>query len=366
LKNDLTIKIVEKNGDVNDVSNISIMEIVNKVDWSDTIWGNEKKEHIIDLFTFSKECIKKELTGDLIEISEEAASELKITEDIMKESCNLGEKMLSFNSGMLLGFRVPIIIQKQNGTESRTFFDIFLKKSLDGSLASSDVHYYRSGLSLPDEGSLGNLPVRGLFSAEDDGISEFLGDAEDPSHLKWNQTLEDLQDKYVNHYTLLRYIRNAMREIVRVLDIPVREKDYKLLNHIFSIPEAEKPKDELSDDESESDNGPDEKIQSRIREINISPISQGFIIKKVKRNVLPITVRVKVAYDVTRGSAFGTYDEHDFNLTDNTMIIDPTNCENIQTHENEITLTLIDRSSALKVSGFDPNRDLILNYNVVN
>ena len=70
-----------------------------------------------------------------------------------------------------------------------------------------------------------------MLVAEDIAVSEFLGDAEEPHHTKWNERREGFGEKYNQHITTLRFIRNAMNEIVKILDIQTEERDYDLLKN---------------------------------------------------------------------------------------------------------------------------------------
>ena len=235
------------------------------------------------------------------------------------------------------------------------------KRNILQEMTRSDEHYIRSGISLPEEEKrLGGRPVRGILYAEDQIISEFLGDAEVPAHTRWNERREGLSEKYTNHRGTLRFIRNAMSNLVVILDMQSKERDYDLLKHIFAIPDPE-IQEEDDKDKEESEKGPKEPIKPKEFDFTVAKITNGFVIKYDGHvHEYPISGWLKIAYDVQRGNPFSTYDAYDFDLNDASISVDIDGGNISKIESNVIFFTLQNRKSNIKLTGFDSNRDIIL------
>jgi hypothetical protein len=371
IKKDLTIKIRSIDNEIHDISDQSIVRLVKNLDWSETLWEKKSIEENLEIINFSKECVELYKQNELVNISQKAADEYTISMDIVEESCNIGEKMLQFNNGKLLGFKIPVNISHKELGVKKSFFEVYIKKYPADKMSKSDEHIYRSGLSLTkEEKKLGGLPVRGILNADDEIISEFLGDAETPSHLKWNRETELLIKKYDKHRQTLSYIRNAMKNLVKILDLKTKDKDYDLLSHIFSLPENVKDEDQNQgersrDDNIESDGPPPDPLPDSTQDIKIEKIPYGVAIKGSSKTTYPNRIRLKLAYDVLRGSAFSSYKLFDFDLGADILKISPNQCKILHLDSNQVEFELKNRNSNLRITGFDQDRDLVVNLEKV-
>jgi len=367
IKKDLTIKIRNLDGSIQDIDSTTIIDIAESLEWGKTFWEKSNKDDILKVLQFSKECVELLSNGDMIKLPDSVATSLKITDETLQDTSNIGDLMISFNRGQPLGFIIPVNIITKDGNESQTHFEIFIKKYLNEGMTRSDEHYIRSGISLPEEERrLGGRPVRGILYAEDKIISEFLGDAEEPAHTHWNERREGFGEKYNLHRDTLRFIRNAMRDIVEALDMQSRERDYNLLEHIFAIPDPEK-QDEEQREIKDTESAPEDPIPPSEGEFVIEKITNGFVIKyNGKRYEYPVSARLRIAYDVQRGNPFSSYEPYDFDLRDGSITIDVERCDISRMESNVIFFVLQHWKSSIKLIGFDPNRDIICHVTKVN
>ena len=352
------------------IDDTTIGDLVEALDWSDTSWERQKTEEILEVIQFSKECVDILSNETLIELPNTVGTSLQITEDTIQESCEIGTLMNDFNIGTPLGFKIPVKIILKDETEKSSHFFIFIKKYPYTEMTRSDEYSMRSGINLPGESrKLGGRPVRGILYADDQVISEFLGDAEEPMHTKWNELNLLLGEKYANHRRTLRFIRNAMKDIVLILDMPTRDRDYDLLDHIFSIPKPDSPDDPKPDDEKIiTDPDPDPPpLPPSDRLFIVNKISNGFIIKSdAKMWEYPLSVWLRVAYDVQRGNPFTAYEIHDFDYLDDSIKVTYDRGETTNIEGNIIYFVFEHGQSSLKITGFDLNRDLIVRLGRVN
>jgi len=362
IKKDLTIKIKNADGSVHDINDTTIIPLAESIDWSDTSWERAKKEDNLEILPFSIKCVELLSNNEIIELPEEVGDTLKIDEESLH---NISKSSIinDFNGGQTLGFKIPVKIVTIDETTSVSHFIIFIKKYVNQEMTRSDEHYIRSGISLPEEEKrLGGRPVRGIFYAEDKIISEFLGDAEVPAHTRWNERREGLSEKYINHRATLRFIRNAMSNLVLILDMRGKERDYDLLKHIFAIPEPEIQEEEEEEKEKkESEKGLEEPIKPKEFDFTVTQIINGFEIKYDGHvHEYPISGWLKIAYDIQRGNPFSTYETYDFDLNDPSITVNIDGGNISKMESNIIFFTLQNRKSSIKLAGFDTNRDLIL------
>src|SRR5262249_48563571 len=74
----------------------------------------------------------------------------------------------------------------------------------------------------------------------------------------------------------------------------------------------------------------------------------------------PKSVRVRVAYDILGGNPFSKHSPFDFDLTADTIDVQATNIQ-VQTPESNILeLEILGPDFRLEASGFDTNRDLVV------
>jgi len=374
IKKDLPIKIIKKDGESHDLTDSTIVEIAESLDWRNTSWERRSKRYILDILTFTKACVNMSSNRNIMNLPDKVASECVITEDIIKNNIDVEDLRNRFNSGEHLGFNIPINIVLKDERVKKSHFEIFIKKYTDGSMTGSDEHFFRSGISLPEErGRLGGRPVRGILVAEDAAISEFLGDAEEPHHTRWNERREGFSEKYNLHQRTLRFIRNAMSEIVGILDIVTEKRDYDILEHIFAIPDLS---DEITDEpEKEPDKEPVtigpkppiEPIPQSVIEFAIDPISNGLRVRCIGNDdYFPVKARLRIAYDVPYGNPFSNFEPYDFDLTKGQLNMEVVDCDITRTEPNVLWLEFLLKSSSITITGFDPNRDLITHIMRVN
>jgi len=370
INKDLTIKIRDYDASIQDIDDTTIRSLAESLDWSNTLWERQQSEDNLEVLRFSEECVEILSNDTLIELPESVGSSLLISEEAMQNISNIGTLMNEFNIGHPLGFKIPVNIIKSDGTERSSHFFIFIKKYLNRGMTRADEYYIRSGITLSEEGGrLRGRPVRGILYADDLVISEFLGDAEEPMHTKWNEIREGLREKYTNHRRSLRFIRNAMKDIVLLLDMQSREIDYDLLEHIFSIPDPERPeKDDQEKEKKESEKGPKDPIPPGEKDFTVEKYANGFVIKyDGKVYEYPVSARVRIAYDVQRGTnPFSSYESFDFDLNADSIKIEKERAQISRIESNYIFFVLEHWKASVKITGFDEDRDLIVRVDKVN
>lgn len=258
----------------------------------------------------------------------------------------------------LIAVRIPVQIKKQDeDKEQSTNFDVFLRMEPEG--ASGNDIYVRGNLTLPEERWLQNTGATGMLVANESLISEFLGDAEKPSHKKWTESKEDWKRTYEGAVQLLRAIRKAVRDLARLLDVPEERVDRDALREFFSKPGfSEKPKKRKKRRSPE----PPSPLPPRHPQVVESyKVEGGFCVRAAKTAQLadfPRIINIKVAYDRSKGNPFLHYREFDFRLHMAPIAIEEDGAKITRKRPNSLLLTAESPEFKVTVTGFDPERDL--------
>ncbi|MBO3803982.1 MAG: hypothetical protein JTT11_08980 [Candidatus Brockarchaeota archaeon] len=264
-----------------------------------------------------------------------------------------------------LAFHVPVtvVLKSEAGSnvKHKTFFHVYLEK--DNLLTKGEENYIRQGITIRAIRMLGDKPVRGLVVVSDKALSTLLGDAESPAHMNWEERSRKVAERYHNGASTVRFVKNALRELVALLSKPATGLDEDLLRDLFyiNLPDEDgqeranekKPKGVMSTRHAPNLPG------SKESPIQINRLADGFHISLNPRATKrPSTIRVKVAYDVRRGNPFKWYDPLDFELNKPPVKIDVKEAKITSISKNELEVAINANNFELAVRGFDPKRDV--------
>ncbi|MDI6732677.1 MAG: hypothetical protein QME51_02150 [Planctomycetota bacterium] len=327
----------------------TLLKYASEQDWTDTKWEKRNVKSLMD-FIENIATFPEERIFNLKGMPEQQES--------FGKDKNLGDIRKRYADNELLAFRIPVRISPAGRESVKSHFDVYVQK--DESLDKADEFYIRSGITIPKIKNLGNRPVRTLLSAGDEYVSSFLGDSEPPAHEDWNERTEGFRGKYQDAGRILRQIKTSVWQIINVLDIPSQERDIDFFKDVFFVKEPV--------------NGPGtvKPIPPIIKSpqiFNMSDIKAGFRItlsgENVKEKEFPFLAEVKIAYDVLRGNPFKKYNELDFNL-DNKTFSEKINGGKILTSKlNTVKVEILNEDFEFTVTGFDENRDIIVDVKEV-
>jgi len=272
---------------------------------------------------------------------------------------NLDELKGRFRSGEDCHFKVPVGIREASGSESQSFYMVHLKKV--PSLNRAVEFYVRSGILVSEIRTLGSRCVIALLVADDEPVTRFLGDCETPAHTDWNQRTEGFKDKYENAARTLRFIKRSVGRIVSVLDEPPPGRQVDFLKDIFYVlanPADGDGKDTVREPEIDEE---EMKERRKVRTFLVYPVRNGFGITlnpQKKDTPFPLRATVRMAYDTRRGNPFALYEEFDFDVGSRSINIKARGCKILTKRSNKLEIQATGKDFNLKVTGFDPNRDL--------
>lgn len=271
------------------------------------------------------------------------------------------------NEAGLVHVRAPITLKRKDGTLSETFFDLFLKKTPDGKKGSA--LYVRSSITVPDEARyFTSRQTLGALVAKHEGITSFLGDAENPAHTKWNGQADKLKN-WKNASAKLREIRTSLNRLQNSLMQAIETVEPDALSDLFSlkdpIADKKKPVGGIKPKPSPIPPPPPPvpPIPSSKAWYRIDQSEDGFRVRPgsgINAENLPFEINVKIAYDVRRRDAFKRFSSFDFDLNKKPIKIENIGANYLVVAANELTITVISTEFSIEVHGFDSKRDLIV------
>jgi len=349
LEGTLKVEVHDKvNNRQEELNKGNLIEKASGIDWSGTEWEGIDISKILEF-------IRDSLESQHIDLQIQEPADPQITRE------SFGEQIATIRKNFkhTLRFKVPVIIKKIDGTKSESSVEVLLKRFPE--FRKPFEAYIRSGILISEVKMLGNRPVAGLLIAKDPAACEFLGDCETPAHTNWNERTEGFAEKYENAVRILRFIKKSMLQIVSILDEPPQERQVSFLKDIFSVPIGPEKRKE---DEEESTQEPDiPDIKRELPKFNIGIIQGGFRVTlnpEITELSFPFQAKVKMAYDTRRGNPFSQYDKFDFDVASASIKIEARDCNVIERKDNILEVEITGRNFEIKVTGFDPKRDLVI------
>jgi hypothetical protein len=328
----------------------NLIEKASGINWSDTEWEGIDIRKILQF-------IKDSLGIQPIRLQIQESENPHITQESFGGQIETIKE--NFLGGVSLRFEVPVTIRKTDRTEQESSVSILLKRFPE--FRKPFEAYIRSGILVSEIKMLGNRPVAGLLIAEEPAICEFLGDCETPAHTNWNERTESFAGNYIHAARILRFIKKSMLQIISLLDEPPRERQVDFLKDIFFVPVGPEEREE----KEESTRPPiiPEDMERKPAKFNIEKIEGGFkVTLNPERTDLsfPFQATVKIAYDTRRGNPFKAYDRFDFDVASGSITTEPHDCNVIEKKDNILKVEITGRNFELRVTGFDPKRDLVI------
>ncbi len=260
------------------------------------------------------------------------------------------ELAAKYDTGALVHVRFPIALHRLSHGETLTWIDVFLQRP-SGNIRAFGI-FVRGDMVVLDERRTPDGGYGAMIADEDD-IVAFLGDAENPAHTSWNERAEKLRMRWRWHAASLRAVRNAMRNLYRVVAPEEDTLDTDSLEVFFSVADSGGGRKRHSV-------GP--AIGSVPQPWRIEPVRGGFRVAprspvEGRSDLKELTVRV--AYDVPRGDAFARHEEFDFDLAASGQIRKVyEGAAPAFTGVNWVVLKVTSPRYSVRMEGFDPNRDL--------
>lgn len=261
--------------------------------------------------------------------------------------------------------RIPVHIIPSGSQPTLSHFYVILQR--DSELERPLDMFIRAGITITGVTSLRDSGIRALVIAEDLPISTMLGDSENPAHTEWQYRSRNFVGKYRVGKSTLAFVKDAPRGLLRILNKRSEQIDHTALRHLFPDPSSigGKPVTTPSPEPKPGPKpGPDIVIdvEPRPRIFKMSRTSGGFSasLTPAGQQMVPMSVRVRLAYDVRRGNPYKRWNAADFDFSQEHEQITHSGGDLLQVVGNKLEIRATSPEWKLQISGFDPDRDLIV------
>lgn len=286
-----------------------------------------------------------------------------LTEDCF-EPDQLASMKASYGKYELLHVRVPVQLKRKDGSNPSSHIDLFLTPLPEG--ARPFALFARGSITVPAEMKFfGGAPAYGAMVASDDAVVTFLGDAENPAHTGWNANAEKLDANWRSPSQTLRHIRHALRELYTLVADRVEDEDKDALIDFFSLL-----------DQNRAARGPKKRtpilppdLPKREKALIIRSHAGGFAVVPgpgALKWKFPKIVDIRAAYDIVSGDPFKRHNKFDFDLAGDDIAIELQNANMSPLRPNKVRLSVTSADFRFEASGFDANRDLVVDARTVS
>jgi hypothetical protein len=300
-----------------------------------------------------------------IQIPEPAAGAPKWRDDAIEPE-QLELLRQRFDAGDRLAFRVHVPVRRKRSRAASSHFAVILEK--DEELKRGEHHFIRRGITIPDVKSLRDKPVRAVLIADDDALSTFLGDAENPAHSDWSERNDKIRNFYENGPSTLRYVKNAITQLAALVSTPPAGRAPDLLAEIFSVTipldgdssGVRRPQPALSDAAATAaaSHIPIKPPEQRIR---ITPVPGGFALRgSGSVSDVGVTFLAEVAYRTRSGNPFRKYNQFDFTIGGDGLSLTGEGATVRAVAGNRLEFLATHPDFHLALTGFDARRDLMV------
>lgn len=279
--------------------------------------------------------------------------------DKMFTAEQLEEMKAAFRSGKLLQVRVPVGLKRISGEEVTSHVDLYLQSLPEG--AKPFCLYARGSITVPGETRFfAGIQAYGAMVANHKGVTDFLGDAENPAHTNWIGSAEKLADRWKSPADVIRRIRYALTDLHGIVGEKVEHEDRNALLDLFSLVDAARSS---SGAKKKRNQKMKKKIEPREKAISIKPRKGGFEVVAgpgAAKWSYPKKIRIRMAYDTMVGNPFSAHSKYDFDLTKNEIEFETESATVKADSAHAIIVSVTAPDFSIAGTGFDANRDIVV------
>lgn len=273
-----------------------------------------------------------------------------------------------------VAIRVPLHVRRSRviggGGAEQSFFDVYLEHDNESRL-DSKPRFFRESLRINEVKRAGGAPkVRSLVEVHDGPLADLLRAAEPPNHSDWVAGTANFKGAYVAGNHVVTFVKAAVRNIMAAVNATDEVPDSIVAIDYFSAPMPTDPRSrregatsKRSGSEARTPAVPE--LPAKQVRFRVYDLPSGFrIVPGPEYSPTPGVIMIRMAYDVMAGSPWKQYEPADFDLrsSDRSGIEIETsgNAQFEIVGPNRIRMIASAKPFELKVFGFDPNRDLIV------
>ena len=277
----------------------------------------------------------------------------------------------SYERGELLAFNIATNVRRKadgrSGKPETTHFKVYLQR--DNSLDTGHDYYVRGTLSIPEIDLIGKRRARTLLVIdESQPLAAMLRDSEPPNHKAWRPQTERVTRNWTSARQRIDAVRHSPGNLLSLLEAPPEGRQRDVFADIFLWnPGDERPNSAKKSGAStrKRQQQPNGNAVSTPPDFSVDRSETGFRVARGANAINPLTdgdaVRLRVAYEVSRGNSLNSYQEADFRLHGpGALDVQVTGADiSAGNQGNQLDLSIKDpHNFSISVQGFDQRRDL--------
>jgi len=274
-------------------------------------------------------------------------------------------KTSNFFAGERISFRVPVKVHKKNQEAEFSYFKVFFE--YDRSSNHGENYFIRDGITISSVRPLIKKGLRVLVIIEKNDLATLLGDSENPAHTEWQKDTKSLKEKYIDPDKTISFVIRSLSSLYSLIIQPKTGLDYDALQDVFFIDNEEEegiltPQIEGGKNNTTSKPKIDIEEPRSPQRYFLTKIKGGFkIVGNENLDLIGLSLRIRVAYMITKGNPLKKYNSFDFDLSTDQFVIESEGLTFNRCSQNVIELTSKTSDDLwLKVTGFDEERDLFI------
>ncbi len=250
--------------------------------------------------------------------------------------------------------------RRQNGISNlSTYIDVFLQKA-DAEEIGGDL-YVRGAITIPAEAKFAGRKAFGLLIADEVHVSDLLGEAENAAHTRWNTQSDRAKARYRSSKTTIAAIKKALLTCFDLLDEAETKDDVDALKRFFSIEKANTDGGQRPGVGRDNGPGPLPPKPPLLRIEKASGAIRVYSGPGFGNNNIGKRIRVRCAYDLFSGNPFKNYTAWDFEIgKDISYTSASSDVDILESKENFVIFLPLSQNFTLELTGFDQNRDVIV------
>jgi len=275
---------------------------------------------------------------------------------------------LALGSGATVSVNARLTVRIKGGAELEDTFACHLRKFDE---FNERPCFIRDGIIISDVKSPKLHGYSAIVHIQSGPLADLLGDSENPAHTEWQSSSQQFKEKYVYGGVVIEFVSTFASELLKQIFSANKELDKALLIDYFSDPgpEAESGKPEKPSPKKGKENPgippklPQEPVEGRPR---LDKIGGGFRLGGASPGVKSGSVfRIRAAYETSKGNAFKAYQKPDFYFGDGFLSVSLEGCEEVESKFNSLAVRVVGDRFNVAVTGFDPNRDLVVKFDLL-
>ena len=272
--------------------------------------------------------------------------------------------------GERVAIRVPLHVRKSGSANPQpTWFDVYLEQDED-QRSVLRPRFYRDQLSIGAVKRANGAPkIRSMVVISDEALAELLRKAEPPSHNDWVAQSANIKGEYRDGNAVITFVKSAVSSLMSFIRAGDDKPDASIAIAFFALEEQSQTRSRNTTRGKKAGDKSPEPVTPpppRLRRYRVEQVDGGFEVSRGDPDAeTPRSIDLKMAYDVYSGNPWKQYETADFDLTrkdrSGISIVHDTGAEYKVLAPNRIRLSIRKPDFRVIVTGFDTNRDLIVN-----